>query len=88
MTLDDKHDVIFKVLEDDMIKSVLQGISEYLNSDEFKTELKMKLSNRNVEVTFKDMKNTKLIGEIETEKYSPFFTDELYEDIKNDLVIH
>ena len=58
MTLDDKHDIIYEVLEG-LINEVEKSVSEHFNSEEFKMELKMKLSNRNVEVNFKDMNNTK-----------------------------
>ena len=88
MTLDDKHDIIFHVLENEMIESVRKGVSDYFNSEEFKMELKMRLSNRNVEVDFKDMNNTKVIHNIEMDKYSVFFDEDLHDDIVKDLIIH
>ena len=86
MTLDDKHDIIYEVLEG-MINEVEKSVSEHFNSEEFKMELKMKLSNRNVEVNFKDMNNTKEIHSITMDKYSVYFDEDLYEDITKDLVI-
>ena len=50
-------------------------------------ELKMKLSNRNVEVNFKDMNNTKEIHSITMDKYSVYFDEDLHEDITKDLII-
>ena len=47
----------------------------------------MKLSNRNVEVNFKDMNNTKEIHSITMDKYPVYFDEDLHEDITKDLVI-
>ena len=87
MTTDEKHDILFNVLEG-MINEVENEVSMYFNSKEFKMKLKMKLSNQNVEVDFKDMENTKQIQNITMDKYSVYFNEDLYEDVRNDLVIH
>lgn len=87
MTTDEKHDILFNVLEG-MINEVENEVSMYFNSKEFKMKLKMKLSNQNVEIDFKDMENTKQIQNITMDKYSVYFNEDLYEDVRNDLVIH
>lgn len=82
----DKHDIIYEVI-DEFISSVEKGVSEFFNSDEFKMDLRERLKERGVEIKFKDYKNTKLIGNIEIDKYEIYFGEELYETIKEDLVI-
>lgn len=88
--LDNKYDIIFEVIEE-FIGGVGKGVSEFFNSDEFKIDLKERLKERGVEIKFKDDKKTKLIGndkvKIEMDKYEVYFTEELHETIKKDLVI-
>ena len=86
MTLDEKHDIIYEVIEES-ISEIEKTINEVVNSDEFKMELYEKLKKRGVEIKFKDNKHTKLIGNIEMDKYDVYFGEDLHESIKEDLII-
>jgi hypothetical protein len=87
MTQDKKEDIIFNVTND-FISQYEKEMSMRINSIEFKMELKKRLKEKDVNVDYVNMENTETINNHTFNKYSVFLSEDFYEDLNKDLVIH